>query len=142
MLGTHKVRDAVTQVWHTYEGPVDILTAAEVPGVRLQKPYLSSPDGVCEHLRPKGDPPTTARVRVAAKLSLSEDQHLEREATHYQQFPDHFFQHWSGYGATPPSHDPFPMDALVPQFYGYYKPEEDDSRKYLSPILLLEDCGQ
>ncbi|EIW86207.1 hypothetical protein CONPUDRAFT_44143, partial [Coniophora puteana RWD-64-598 SS2] len=55
-------------------------------------------------------------------------------------FPDHFFQHWSGYNVMAPLHDPVPVMALVPQFYGYYQPE-DPLPDYLSPILLLEHCG-
>lgn len=47
------------------------------------------------------------------------------------------------FNLTPPLHDPVPVGALVPQFYGYYKPETPGKgKKYLSPILLLEDCGE
>ncbi|KZP19817.1 hypothetical protein FIBSPDRAFT_862305 [Athelia psychrophila] len=46
----------------------------------------------------------------------------------------------------PPLHDPVPLGAVVPQFYGYYVPEtqtEGPSTEmpYLSPIMLLENCG-
>ncbi|KAK0447617.1 hypothetical protein EV421DRAFT_1926525, partial [Armillaria borealis] len=85
----------------------------------------------------------TFKVSVGAKLSIKNDGHLEREAKNYQQFPEHFFQHWSGYNFIPPLHDPTPALAVVPQFYGYYVPEEGEAKdgEYLSPILLLEDCG-
>jgi hypothetical protein len=108
--------------------------------------------------------PRTARVRVTAKLSLMGDRHLEREAGNYQAFPNHFFEHWNGYNILPPLHDPTPVGAVVPQFYGFYRPEAEDKghsdvemksegsessdeecgskpSNYLSPILLLEDCG-
>jgi hypothetical protein len=55
----------------------------------------------------------------------------------------------NGFNIIPPLHDPVPVGPVVPQFYGYYVPEEEEKRKkfddedeiYLSPILLLEDCG-
>ena len=115
--------------------------------------------------------PPTAKVRIAAKLSNDGDTHLGREAQNYQNFDQHMFQHYSGLNKVPPLHDVCPVGALVPQFYGYYVPQlkEDEeagciffsnrvpvktqvdgvegqaSKKvvqgYLSPILLLEDCG-
>ena len=87
--------------------------------------------------------PLTARVRVAAKLSNQYDEHLAREAKNYQSFPSHLFEHWSGYNVVPPLHDPVPVGAVVPQFYGHYVPENnsDNSSSYLSPILLIENCG-
>ncbi|KJA23330.1 hypothetical protein HYPSUDRAFT_118082, partial [Hypholoma sublateritium FD-334 SS-4] len=71
------------------------------------------------------------------------DEHLAREARNYQKFPRHFFEHWSGYNIIPPLIDPTPALAVVPQFYGYYVPEEGEAAEgeYLSPILLIEDCG-
>ncbi|KAG2030186.1 hypothetical protein BDR03DRAFT_906199 [Suillus americanus] len=89
--------------------------------------------------------PRTATVTVIAKLSIEHDHHLAREANNYQSFPDHFFQHWNGYNVMPPLHDPVPVGALCPQFYGYYTPDDptDGTSRpnYLSPILLLEYCG-
>ncbi|KAG0696082.1 hypothetical protein DFH29DRAFT_813439, partial [Suillus ampliporus] len=90
--------------------------------------------------------PRAATVHVVAKLSIEHDLHLAREAKNYQSFPDHFFQHWNGYNVMPPLHDPVPVGALCPQFYGYYTPDDptDGTNRpnYLSPILLLEDCGR
>ncbi|KAK0491682.1 hypothetical protein IW261DRAFT_1389570 [Armillaria novae-zelandiae] len=108
----------------------------------------TTPGNFCEHEEMHSQVPTTFKVSVGAKLSLKDDGHLEREAKNYQQFPEHFFQHWSGYNVIAPLHDPTPALAVVPQFYGYYVPEEDEAKtcndndgEYLSPILLLEDCG-
>jgi hypothetical protein len=41
---------------------------------------------------------------------------------------------------------PHPVGAVVPQYYGYYVSEDTGDRSeknevYLSPILLLENCG-
>ena len=88
--------------------------------------------------------PLTAKVNVAAKLSKQGDGHLGPKAENYQSFPAHLFEHWSGYNVIPPLHNPFPLGAVVPQFYGYYVPEENNENQaapYLSPILLLENCG-
>ncbi|KAL4061995.1 hypothetical protein J3A83DRAFT_4114299, partial [Scleroderma citrinum] len=117
------------------------------PEIRWQDPH--SP---CEHARDRYPRPRTAMFQVAAKLSVQTDGHLAREARNYQSFPDHFFQHWSGYNLIRPLHGPVPVHALVPQFYGYYVPDkvalvaispggETQCPPYLSPILLLEDCG-
>ncbi|KAG6877381.1 hypothetical protein C0993_007901 [Termitomyces sp. T159_Od127] len=114
----------------------------------------------CEHLKPPPEVPPTVKMRVIGKLSLKYDEHLVREAANYESFEKHMFQHWSGFNVLPPMHDPVPVGALVPQFYGYYVPESDfdddegieDEEKqdkevrnknsgYFSPILLLEDCG-
>ncbi|KIK28113.1 hypothetical protein PISMIDRAFT_658156, partial [Pisolithus microcarpus 441] len=57
-------------------------------------------------------------------------------------FPDHFFQRWCGYNLIRPIHNPVPLHALVPQFYGYYVPVEERPPPCLSPILFLEHCGQ
>ncbi|KAK0472454.1 hypothetical protein IW261DRAFT_1424281 [Armillaria novae-zelandiae] len=108
----------------------------------------TTPGNFCEHEEMYNQVPTTFKVSVGAKLSLKDDGHLEREAKNYQQFPEHFFQHWSRYNVIAPLHDPTPALAVVPQFYGYYIPEEDeaktcndDNMEYISTILLLEDCG-
>ncbi|KAG5637639.1 hypothetical protein H0H81_003864 [Sphagnurus paluster] len=76
----------------------------------------------CEHVKPPPVVPPTVKVRVMAKLSNNGDSHLVREARNYQRFEKHFFEHWSGFNVLPPMHDPVPVGALVPQFYGYYEP--------------------
>ncbi|KAL4061978.1 hypothetical protein J3A83DRAFT_2769360 [Scleroderma citrinum] len=90
--------------------------------------------------------------QIAAKLSIQHDEHLVTEAQNYQNFPDHFFQHRNGYNIVRPLLNPVPMHTLVPQFYGYYVPDDvapiaiapggkAERPAYLSPILFLEDCG-
>ncbi|KAG5641724.1 hypothetical protein DXG03_004383 [Asterophora parasitica] len=88
----------------------------------------------CEHLNPRPEVPPTVRVRVVVKLSNPDNLHLERGATNYQLFPRHMFETWSGLNALPPMHDPFPIEALVPQLYGYYvrQPEEDDGEDFVA----------
>ncbi|KAF9219164.1 hypothetical protein BS17DRAFT_789925 [Gyrodon lividus] len=85
--------------------------------------------------------PRTTKFTVAAKLSIQYDRHLMWEAENYQNFPEHLFQHWNGYNIVPPIHDPVPVHAVVPQFYGYYIPARRSPWSYFSPILLLEHCG-
>ncbi|KAI0064498.1 hypothetical protein BV25DRAFT_1852313 [Artomyces pyxidatus] len=121
------------------DAPVRMLEVAEVG-------WRGSARAPCKHAGAFAPP--TATVRVAAKLSLPEDEHLVAEAANYQRFPRHLFQYWSGFNIIPPLHDPVPVHAVVPQFYGYYVPEslqaalgEDAPPEYLSPIMLLEDCG-
>lgn len=120
----------------------------------------------CSH--PSASPPmfhpSTASVRITAKLSFENDRHLVREATNYQRFDDSFFERWSGLQIVPPLKDPTPCGAVVPQFYGFYKPDVDETddegermdveeggrareegkkkKWYQSNILLLEDCGE
>ncbi|KAF7311586.1 hypothetical protein MKEN_01061300 [Mycena kentingensis (nom. inval.)] len=100
----------------------------------------------CSHLLAKytsGEnkaPPTTS-VRVCAKLSVRGDRHLKREAKVYQALPAHLAEHYSGFNIVRPSPEPVPVGAVVPQFYGYYAPPVASSSTYLSPIMLLEDCG-
>jgi hypothetical protein len=103
----------------------------------------------CEHIATSrhGIHPLTAKVKVAAKLSVEHDLHLGKEAEAYQAFPRHFFEHWSGFNIIKPLKEPTPVGPLVPQFYGYYVPDKnskqsDSASEYLSPILLLEDCGK
>ncbi|KIM53988.1 hypothetical protein SCLCIDRAFT_1222410 [Scleroderma citrinum Foug A] len=114
------------------------------PDIRWQNPKAP-----CIHVN-HGPHPRTAMFQVAAKLSFRHDTHLKREARNYQSFPDHFFQHWNGYNLIRPLHGPVPVHALVPQFYGYYIPHDipastasngESGKPYLSPILLLEQCG-
>jgi len=124
----------------TYEGP-----AVKVfPEVHWQNPEHGP---YCSHIQELLEcekVPLTAKANVAVKLSKQYDPHLACEAENYQSFPTHLFEHWSGYNIIPPLHDPVPIGAVVPQFYGYYVPKENKgvgSSPYLSPILLLENCG-
>lgn len=103
----------------------------------------------CEHLGKHGGKalaiPPTAKVSVVAKLSLLGDPHLQREAVTYQTFPSHLSEHWSGYNLIRPMNEPAPLRAVVPQFYGYYTSDDvklSDNRTWLSPILLMENCGE
>ena len=139
-----------------YEGPYRLIYSKIGYQCLERGPY-------CEHIAtsPKGIHPLTAKVRVAAKLSIPGDLHLGKEAEVYQTFPRYFFQRWSGFNVIKPLKVPTPVGPIVPQFYGYYVPDdiidpaESDSdsdseseselpshRNYLSPILLLEDCGR
>ncbi len=77
------------------------------------------PGTYCKHETCRSNK-TTFRTLVSAKLSIKHDVHLKQEAKNYQKFPAHFFQHWNGYNIVPPLHDPTPIGAVVPQFYGYY----------------------
>ncbi|KZP17977.1 hypothetical protein FIBSPDRAFT_864368 [Athelia psychrophila] len=122
-----------------YEGPKVALDL----DVKWQIPANGT---FCAHLKAPARELHTAKVRVAAKLSIEHDLHLGREAERYQSFPQHLSEHWSGYNIIPPLQNPVPLGAVVPQFYGYYVPEtqtESSGTKvpYLSPIMLLENCG-
>ncbi|KIK82200.1 hypothetical protein PAXRUDRAFT_725815 [Paxillus rubicundulus Ve08.2h10] len=139
------------------KGSTSISAAPRVrinPKLAYQNPY----NALCPHRTVTNvcPVPRTTRFTVAAKLSIQHDTHLAREAENYQSFPEHFFQYWSGYNFVPPIRDPVPVHALVPQFFGYYTPvlehenkeasmdeekEESDQKPNLSPILLLEHCG-
>ena len=135
----HTVKPAQTTRTITYEGPI-----VEIfPEVEWQNPERGP---YCSHLQQSSRcqrGPVTAKVSVAAKLSIQYDDHLPREACNYQSFPSHLFEHWNGYNVIPPLHDPVPVGAVVPQFYGYYVPEKTyaAASSYLSPILLIENCG-
>ena len=100
----------------------------------------------CQHMD-KGPVPATARVSVIAKLALNSssgehERHLRLESSNYQRFPMSFFQHFNGYNIIAPIHEPTPVGAVAPQFYGFYEPEESVGQKnFLSPILLMEHCG-
>ncbi|KAF8065394.1 hypothetical protein FPV67DRAFT_1419684 [Lyophyllum atratum] len=80
----------------------------------------------CEHLSPPVPVPPTVKMRVVAKLSNEDDDHLQRESRNYQKFERHMYEEWSGFNVLPPMHDPVPVGAMVPRFYGYYVPEEED----------------
>ena len=110
--------------------------ATRVPWRSADDPYSTA----CSHTYPQHAYPPTTKVRVIAKLSLGDDEHLDTEATNYQKFPIHFFKHWNGSNVVAPLDDPTSAGAVVPQFYGFYVPEQKHER-YLSPIMLIEDCG-
>lgn len=134
-----------------YDGPYRLIHSKIGYQCLERAPY-------CEHIAKssKGIHPLTAKVKVAAKLSIEHDNHLAHEAETYQAFPRHFFQHWSGFNIIKPIKEPTPVGPLVPQFYGYYVPDRDpeqsdsddgwsetsENSRYLSSILLLEDCGK
>jgi hypothetical protein len=121
-----------------YAGPYDVVVQTRVGYQNLERaPY-------CNHFRARENAvhPMTAKVAVAAKLSIQYDDHLQTEAANYQRFPKHFFKHLSGFNIVRPFQYPVPLGPIVPRFYGYYVPEKAAKRGYLSPILLLEKCGQ
>ena len=134
-----------------YEGPYRLIHSKIGYQCLERGPY-------CEHIATssKGIHPLTAKVRVAAKVSIEHDRHLGREAEAYAAFPRHFFERWSGFNIVKPVKEPTPCGPLVPQYYGYYVPDMDpdqsdsegsrpgspEPRRYPSPILLLEDCGE
>ncbi|KAF8557553.1 hypothetical protein OG21DRAFT_1494727 [Imleria badia] len=112
--------------------------------IRIDPPFSYESQKSCTHTanRPV---PQTAKFTVVAKLSLEHDLHLAGEAGNYQNFPEHFFHHYNGYTVIKQLHTIVPVNAIVPQFYGYYVPKKDEANpgqpSYLSPILLLEHCG-
>ncbi|KAG5647168.1 hypothetical protein DXG03_001123 [Asterophora parasitica] len=105
--------------------------------IRTNVPWQDPMNPTCEHVKPPPEVPPTVRVRVVAKLSNYGDDHLKNEADNYQMFARHMFETWSGLNVLPPMHDPVPLGALVPRFYGYYvrQPEDDDDEG------LVEDEG-
>ena len=136
------IKEATVRYKDTYTGPI-ILVHAE--------PHWLSPEGSpgCLHFPTV---PPTAKVIVTAKLSRGRDGDLNNEATNYQLFPRHLFQHYNGYNIVPPLRDPVPVGAVLPQFYGYYVREDKATMfdgysfdegyySYSSPVLLIENCG-
>ena len=130
-----------------YEGPFQVVKSR----VPWQNPAIGS---LCEHnetvwIRDTVGRPQTAKFRVVAKTETVHDGHLQREAENYQEFPREFFTRYSGYHLVNTSvHRPSPVGPLVPQFYGYYEPEdgqkdeeEGGGKRWNTPLLLMEDCG-
>jgi hypothetical protein len=122
---------------------------SHVAGLRINPPFTYESQKSCTHSTFPAPVPRTAKFAVVAKLSLEGDPHLSREARNYQEFPERFFTFYNGYTIIPQLKSIVPVNAVVPQFYGYYTPKEDtDTEKnpgepsYLSPILLLEHCGE
>lgn len=105
----------------------------------------------CKHLDRGLFAPPSQKVSVCAKLSIPDDRverhelHLKLEAENYMRFPSSMYEHWNGYNVLQPMHDPTPVGAVVPQFYGYYVPDPSNAPKkagkFMSAILLLEHCG-
>lgn len=118
------------------------------PTIRIDPPFSYESQKTCTHDSRWSQvaAPRTAKFTVVAKLSIENDVHLAREGSNYQQFPEHFFHHYSGYTIISQLHTTVPVHAVVPQFYGYYTPEDKSKHQtkeqYLSPILLLEHCGE
>ncbi|KAF8909653.1 hypothetical protein CPB84DRAFT_1765117 [Gymnopilus junonius] len=142
MLGdeVHKFKPDSRKVEVVYDGPYRAIEA-KVGYQNLERgPY-------CEHFRKDRIHPLTTKVQVAAKISMEDDDHLYYEANNYRAFPKDFFEHYNGFNLVRPVTEPTPVGAIVPQFYGYYVLDKDDERNkewaddYLSPILLVEDCG-
>ncbi|KAJ7168201.1 hypothetical protein C8R43DRAFT_1158115 [Mycena crocata] len=143
------VRPRMVERTRKYHGPiVDVHTKVQwqTPGRGKNCFHIRNMPLLDINAREYSRPPT-ATVRVCAKLSIQDDTHLLREAKVYQAFPAHLSEHWSGYnlvGRHSPSRNPVPLNAVVPQFYGLYvpKPTPDEANKrYLSPVMLLENCG-
>ncbi|KAK2459359.1 hypothetical protein APHAL10511_008623 [Amanita phalloides] len=104
----------------------------------LKRMHLDDRGGITDTLRPH---PLTARVSLVAKLSTG-DEHLDREAAHYEGFPEHLFEHWTGYNMVAPLYEPTPVNAVIPQYYGYYEFDTPTRGMSMSPILLMENCGK
>ncbi|KAF8419959.1 hypothetical protein L210DRAFT_3575961 [Boletus edulis BED1] len=120
-----------------------------VPTIRIDPPFSYESQKSCTHVAHTLDVPTprTAKFTVVAKLSFEDDPHLAQEARNYQNFPEHFFHHYNGYTRISQLKAIVPVNAVVPQFYGYYIPKREEGENYrgssyLSPILLLEHCGK
>ncbi|KAK0470021.1 uncharacterized protein EV420DRAFT_1222489, partial [Desarmillaria tabescens] len=91
----------------------------------------------------------TGDVTVAVKIALSDDASLGMladEAKVYQSLPRYLKETWSGYHymeeAEYDGSGINPLPAVVPQFYGYYVPEDPKDREVYSPLLLMEECGK
>ncbi|OBZ76030.1 hypothetical protein A0H81_03088 [Grifola frondosa] len=87
------------------------------------------------------------------------DRASDRRSEGRTSFPRHLMEDWSGHNYVPPGRYPVPVGAVVPKFFGYYRPVcadgsvarrfhpdcDDDSKCYVtwaSPILLVEECGE
>ncbi|KDR77176.1 hypothetical protein GALMADRAFT_155822 [Galerina marginata CBS 339.88] len=144
-VGEHmyQLRPDTQHLEAVYKGPFRAIETTVGYQNIERKPYK-----YCSHSSNPAVHPLTAKTLVAAKLSIQHDKHLEREAENYQTFPRDFFEHYTGYNIVKPLTYPTPVSALVPQFYGYYVLDESDTRnakgksRYLSPIMLIEECGQ
>ncbi|KAF9785305.1 hypothetical protein BJ322DRAFT_989382, partial [Thelephora terrestris] len=83
------------------------------------------------------------KITVVAKTAFPHSNHralLHNEAKIFGSFPRHFSEEWCGYNMVSPLSWPVPVGPIVPKFYGYYLPT-GENRDKLSPILLMEECG-
>ncbi|KAH0832327.1 hypothetical protein J3R83DRAFT_13340 [Lanmaoa asiatica] len=125
----------------------DSTKGSHVPTIRIDPPFSYENQKTCTHGSRISGIPRTAKFTVVAKLSFENDRHIVREASNYLKFPEDFFHHYNGYTFIDQLHAVVPVNAIVPQFYGYYAPKKDkredqEQEPYLSPILLLEYCGE
>ncbi|THU93203.1 hypothetical protein K435DRAFT_670625 [Dendrothele bispora CBS 962.96] len=143
--------------WERKSGKSEVDTTAKLEDIHVDNVPWYRP-GVdiepCKHRLgesfsslPPPNPPT-ALVSVIAKLSIQHDRHLANESENYQKFPSWMSEHWSGLTLAWPVRNLSRCGAIVPSWYGYYVPDETEIKKdekgrvkYLSPIMLLEDCG-
>ncbi|KAK7030824.1 hypothetical protein VNI00_013932 [Paramarasmius palmivorus] len=122
-------------------------SSAITPGTNdLERVFGSQPDISSNPLQDLSSArtPPTMKVKLTAKLGMYGDSHLAHEGLAYQKFSQSMSEHWTGYNVVYPLHEPTPCGAITPGFYGFYKPDKEasDHPDYLSPILLLEDCGK
>ncbi|KAA1475651.1 hypothetical protein DENSPDRAFT_842457 [Dentipellis sp. KUC8613] len=77
----------------------------------------------------------TVAMKVAMQRQSARDM-LENEAETYNTFPRHLMEDWCGYNLPTPEHAfPVPATAVVPKFFGYYKPDfgtDDDDEEEAS----------
>ena len=107
---------------------------------------LEQPQHYMQTSSPLYSPRSTYSNVPGCSESIQYNAHLAHEVKNYQEFPEHFFQNWSGYNLVWPLLHLVPVNALIPQFYSYYVPDDNKTscsfdHPYLSPILLLEHCG-
>ncbi|KIY43521.1 hypothetical protein FISHEDRAFT_30209, partial [Fistulina hepatica ATCC 64428] len=72
---------------------------------------------------------------------------LSREGRVYHSMPLDLMEDWTGFHFLEETlYDGdgiVPVHAVIPRFYGYYVPDENAARSVrLSPILMIEDCGE
>ncbi|KDQ58457.1 hypothetical protein JAAARDRAFT_193028 [Jaapia argillacea MUCL 33604] len=143
--------------------------SAGAPPPRIGHLYLSDTDilGEGHHScvyraemklpRPLSARSPNKRVAIAAKIPFRGDSPralLDNEAKIYNQFPKHMMEDWCGYNLVTPSMYPTPVCPVVPKFYGYWVPAEEDEDSDVRrgkrkaepkverrPILLMEQCG-
>lgn len=92
----------------------------------------------------------TGEVRVAVKVPFDDRKNirmLEQEGKGYAKMPTHLMENWTGYHHLEEEYGGdviVPVQAVIPKFYGYYVPEDDDAwvDNPSRPLLLLEECGQ
>ncbi|KAI0819887.1 hypothetical protein BC628DRAFT_1525296 [Trametes gibbosa] len=121
---------------------------------------LTLPEPLSAHSR-------TGQVTVAAKLAFgwcTAHDLLHNEARTYAQVPRHAQEEYCGFNIVPPCRFPVPIGPIVPKCYGFYLPVGEDGKimwnksvsakhrgcdedapcevDWLSPILLMEECGQ